>query len=175
MSDALLREIVRKIGDAQERLHALERGEWVGPTRGAVVYNNAKQSIPNGSTTVVAFTTEQIDKGDCWSLAVSTHLIAPRDGHYLIEANVGWENGGDIDGTRLLQIFDHDGNTLASVSQRGSADAYVGQYLGSPLVHMAAADYVTIRVYQSSGAAMNLYAASTANLHQCHASLIRLH
>ena len=173
---SLWRETVRRITDGEKRATALEEAEWVGPVRGCLVIRTTAATINDITLTTVAFSTALWDLGACWSPAVSTRLIAPRDGYYVIGANIGWANAADADGTRILQIVDNDGNTIASVSQHGSTDAYVGQTLQTPgPVHMAAGDYAVIKVYQSSGAAKKITTASVANPYWCQASIIRMH
>ena len=166
---SLQREIVRRIGDTQDRAEALERGE-PEPFRGCKVYRNTTQSISNGALTPVAYTRELWDKGGCWSAAVSTHVIAPRAAYYLIVANVGWNNT-DTDGDRYLQAYDQDGNVLGSEGRSGISDA--GQLLVAS-AHLAQGDYVVIKVYQDSGSSLNISAASTANQHLNSVQFIRL-
>lgn len=171
----LTRQIVRRISDDDARLTEIERREWTGPVRGCGVIRTTAATIPNITLTTLAYSTAMFDLGACWSPAVSTHLIAPRAGYYIIEANVGWNNAADADGQRQLQIRDQDNKALAVTSQHGSSDTYVGQHLSTGPVHMAAADYAVIKVYQSSGAAMLISTASAVNQYLNRASIIRMH
>lgn len=170
------REVVRRIGDGAGRNQALEEIEWVGPVRGCRVRNTTTQGCNNEAVAVIQFNTEMFDLGGCWSTAASTHLIAPRDGYYVIEANVMWYNNGDTDGARILFIDDNDGNTIGEIRAAGSADTYIAQQVTSGLVRMEASDYAVVKVYQNSGARMQIQGASTtAAQYACHASIIRMH
>lgn len=169
----LTRQIVRRLSDDDARLTEQERHEWTGPARGCRVIRTTAATIQNITVTTMAYSTAMFDRGGCWSPAVSTRLIAPRDGIYAIDVNIGWNNASDTDGARLLQIYDKAGNVLAADSKHGSADAYIGQHIGAK-VHMDKADYVVVKVYQASGAAMLVSTASVANQHLNHASLTRV-
>ena len=173
----ILGEFVGRIRSSETRLAEAESKEWVGPTRGCRVYRNANQSIPNAAFTPIAFTTEIFDKGGCWSVAQPTRLVAPRDGYYVAEANVSLDNAGDTDGQRALTIRSSAGDYLGMVSRiaAAAAEGHMNFQVHTGLIYLVAADWVTIELYQNSGAAKNVLAASIQEQCNCHASLVRMH
>lgn len=170
-------EMIVRLRNLERQVAELMRHEWVGPTRGCRVYRSTQQSIPNNAWTPIAFDAEIFDKGDCWAIAQPTRLVAPRDGYYNVEANVGFVNAGDTDGQRMIGIFSSGGNYLRVKSRIAAGAAEHWMYLGTPsgMIYLVAGDYVTVGVYQNSGAAMNIEAASQQMEANCGASFTRMH
>jgi hypothetical protein len=124
---------------------------------GARVYRSTTQSIGSGSYAALSWDTELADTDSCWAAANPTHLTATHAGYYNVGAHVTWASAPSV--VWYIRIRDQDGNTIAANTYL--AGAIVGG-ITAGMVYLAAGDYVTVEVYQNSGAAINLRAGTTA-------------
>lgn len=117
------------------------------------------QTIPNTTTTVVAFNSTDIDSRTAvtGSGTTSWRFTAPTGmgGIYLVAAHIGMDPGGAA-GSVALNLF-HGGNWHSTLGVSITPAAAVAQYIGgSTLVQLAAGDYIDVRVYQACGGNRNI-------------------
>ena len=126
---------------------------------GTRVYNSANISIPNNTTTYLAFDTERFDVGACHSTASNTNrLTAPVTGKYLIVGHV--ELAGAADYTTLLCQILLNGTTIIARQQIIPPLVSGPAVFSIPAIYvLAATDYVELGVLQANGAS----AARNAN------------
>lgn len=122
------------------------------------VTRTAPQSIPNGTYTEVLFTSERYDTASMHSTVSSTgRLTAPVAGVYEVLFF------GRLDsmsaGTDCLAEIRKNGAAPGIARDRSPVTGYAHRLYAATHVQLAASDYVTVHVYQASGAAVNLQQA----------------
>jgi len=118
-------------------------------------YHNAAQSIPNAAYTSLAFNSEDFDTDALHDLAVNnSRLTATIPGKYRISANISFEENAA--GFRLAAIR-YNGVQLAAQQTIPSIGGAIYTSLSlTTTLDMAVGDYVEVRVYQSSGGALDV-------------------
>jgi hypothetical protein len=118
------------------------------------VYRSTAQSIPNGAGTFITFdTVPAASPSSVWNAGTPDRLIAPAAGFYLCGGSLDWifAAGGS---TRILSLVV---NGSFVVAQAGIPAGAGGPSLCvSHGLQMSANDYVGLKVYQDSGAALNV-------------------
>jgi hypothetical protein len=117
---------------------------------GARVRMTVRQSFPNGVATVVALNDVEFDTDGAFDNAAD-HLVAPREGVYVINAQLNWSLGSTANGNRGAWIevngiprgTTRDANALLSASQTVTT-----------VDHLQRGDVVRLRGIQDSGAGM---------------------
>jgi hypothetical protein len=135
------------------RLRRVER-LYRGHTISVLVHREATQSINNNTETTVSFTDVRHDTtdGDMWDVSQPTRLVVPVDGFYLPMASLAWASNSA--GVRVA-YFRANGSVLLGRDTR-TANAATEATLTTPVRFFNAGDYVELRVFQSSGGALNL-------------------
>jgi hypothetical protein len=120
----------------------------------AVVSTNSTGAIATGSQVILAFQSADIDTHGMWS--GGTDIVAPVAGIYRVSATVGFEAVPTVNGSAIV-----------AVSKSSGANAIVGSSAYSPhnyprpaasgMLTLAAGDSISLTVFQSTGAARNLY------------------
>jgi hypothetical protein len=115
------------------------------------------QSIPNAGETPVGFDTEDYDIGSLHDTVTNNSRITIPAGtaakYYLITGMVRWaSNNGGLRGFYLKKnnttyLVDHSAGNLPAAD-------FVMQF--TDIVSLVGGDYIELRVYQSSGAALNV-------------------
>lgn len=127
---------------------------------GCVLTNAASQSISSSSITVVTFDTESLDTDGFHSTVTNTGRItipSGKAGKYLFTAMGQFVNNGT--GSRALYLYV---NGTAKTSTSGiTAGGLPTSMTAAFILDLAVADYVDVRVWQSSGGALNLNGNST--------------
>ena len=125
-----------------------------GPGPAVRVYNDANQSIANATTTDLTFNSERFDTDSMHSTASNTErLTATTAGIYVIFANAGFAS--NTTGYREINLK-HNGSTyICRVKKTPTAAIGEADFTASCLYELAATDYVTVNVYQTSGGALN--------------------
>lgn len=121
----------------------------------ARVFHNAAQSIAHNTVTVLAFNSERYDTDTIHDTVTNnSRLTCKTAGKYTITGNAEW--AGNASGFRELAIL-LNGTTII-----GTNDLSVGGVAGT-LSHcvsteyaLAINDFVELRAYQNSGAALNV-------------------
>jgi hypothetical protein len=127
---------------------------------GCVLTNAASQSISGSTITVVTFDTESLDTDGFHSTVTNTGRItipSGKAGKYLFTAMGQFINNGT--GSRALYLYV---NGTAKTSTSGIAASSLPTAMTAAFIlDLAVADYVDVRVWQSSGGALNLNGNST--------------
>jgi hypothetical protein len=118
--------------------------------------SNAAQSIPHASWTALTFNTEVWDEDDLHNLITSIERLTIRTaGVYSITAQARF--AANLSGTRELQIRLNGTTTLALADCLATAQVNGLVYLNLTTAwKLAPNDYLSVLVYQTSGAALNV-------------------
>lgn len=122
------------------------------------VYNSANISIPNNTDTALTFDSERFDTDTMHSTAVNTGRITfTTGGVYEVGASVSFPSS-----TGIRSVVVALNGVTSLVGQRTTAlgGGFADILSCSTIYSFSAADYITVIVYQSSGAALNVSAAS---------------
>lgn len=128
---------------------------------GARVVRSTDQSVNDSTWTDLEFDVESFDTDTMVDLGTfPKRLTATTAGIYLLVGSVNF--AGDVDGVRKVGFFLNNSvyiHTVNAPNQGASVQATV-QIMA--VVQLAAADYVTMRVYHEAGAALDIKADETA-------------
>lgn len=134
-------------------------GSCVGASY-AIAYNSANQSIANVTVTTLALNSERQDTDNFHdNVTNNSRLTAPSAGFYHITANWAWDPA-NVSGNRYADVL-LNGATVIAADRRVAA-GYSGEGSLSIDYYLNAGDYVQFRVYQDTGGALNLIAASNS-------------
>lgn len=124
---------------------------------GAKLRNSVVQSIANATETNLSFDTVLYDTDGFYSAAAPTRLTIPvgKDGRYL--AGTSLEFASNAVGRRLYILY-LNGTEPIAVSQTSAVSAGDSEGCLTAVWNAAAGDFITSRVLQSSGAALNVQA-----------------
>lgn len=133
---------------------------------GARYKTAAGQSIPNGIFTIVDFGTQDYDSGSLVTVGAAWKFTAAVAGYYrvssqlLFSSTANWVLGESGENTLYK-----NGVAVCNMGRNDhiSSAAQYKQIQGYTELYLAAADYIDIRVYQQSGAALTLFADATHN------------
>jgi hypothetical protein len=128
---------------------------------GALAYNSATQSINDSAVTIVTFDSEDFDTATYHSTSSNTgRMTVPTTGKYRFLATV-YFNSADADGLRIVEFEKNGATAGAGTLLRGqsrmfghASNTQVQQ--AEVVASLTATDFVTVIVFQSSGAAMNI-------------------
>jgi len=135
--------------------------DWATPTAGAYTqgaraYHNVNQSIANGVPTMLALNAERYDTDVIHDLAVSNSRLTCRtEGKYLICGLVAWATNGV--GLRIVTLL-LNGATIIAGSGTPPTATDLTMHSVAVVQAMVVTDYVELRVYQTSGGALNVLA-----------------
>ncbi len=142
--------------------------EWVAPSgggfsfAGALVSKLSNQSIGNGVLTIIAWDTEQYDTDGLHDNAVNpSRMTVPADwSRVRLYAGISWQSNSV--GDRLLRFqlngIGFPGMAYSRMQAVGTSD----NAIASPTIVVVPGDYFEVQVYQASGAAKNVIAATGA-------------
>lgn len=124
-----------------------------GPyTAGARVYNNADFDVPNNTWTYVPFNSQEYDTDGIHSTTIlNTRLTCQTAGIYCVAFNFIWE--WTTVGIRRAVIDHNAGPGIAATYTPSLANNWYTQQLCT-IVELAVGDYLRVKVYQNSGAAL---------------------
>lgn len=125
--------------------------------------SNTGQSIPHAAWTALTFNTEAWDDDEMHSLVTTTDRLAIHTaGVYLIGAQVRF--AANMIGTREMQIRMNGSTTLALADCLATAQANGLVYLNLVTFwKLMVGDYLSVVVYQASGAALNVESAGACS------------
>ena len=132
--------------------HKADKTPHIVPT--AMVYNNANQSIPNGTSTVLVWNVEVLDNDAMFDAASNTVFTCKTAGRYLIIATINF--AASTSGTRSIKIQKNSDvapvafPTLHAVSYGALMMTAIG------ISTLAVNDTISIRVTQTSGGALDI-------------------
>lgn len=133
---------------------------------GTRVYNNANISVANAAWTALTFNTERFDLYD--GAASTFHSTVSNTGRITIPASLGgyYIIGGHVEfatnttGQRGIRIIHSVGATELAGEQTQAIGVNPNAVSVVTGFALNAAEYVTLEVYQSSGAALNALASA---------------
>lgn len=139
--------------------NALEFAALVGGyTEGARAYHDASISIPNTTWTVLPLNSERYDTDSIHNLVIANQrLTCKTPGKYDISATVFFDTNNV--GDRRLEIIYNNITPIAGIGLKAITAGYTGCAF-STVYNLALNDYLHVRVYQSSGGALNVISAS---------------
>lgn len=137
-------------------------------TTGARVYHSTTQSIGSGSSTTVAFNTEDYDSGGCHDAGTNTRLVAPVTGRYSIKASIAWQS--NTAGVRNIWFVRASDGMIPVASKLSPVSTDVQQHIAADIA-LNAGDYVEVIAFQSSGSTLTIGTAVAANQFACSASI----
>lgn len=129
-----------------------------GVFTGARVRRTTNQSIPNATLTMVSFDTSDLATPSTM-VSIAAHptritFITP--GVYLVGGIVEFD--ANVAGGRFADLFLNNTTIVAEIGGGGSVPA-TGQFpnlAGASIWRFAANDFIEMRIYQSSGGALNI-------------------
>ena len=126
----------------------------------ARVYHNVNQSIPNTTPTFLAFNSENFDNDDIHdNVTNNERLTCKTAGKYLVVGQVQWDTIAG--GRRQIGIL-LNGTEIAFAESGSVPDAgHKPSQIVATICDLAVGDYVRLRVYQSSGDALDVVYASS--------------
>lgn len=123
---------------------------WTKATR------SAAQSIPNATNTTVAFDTTDADITSTLVYRTSNFFYGNITGVYSVSAGINFT--ANATGIRSLQIVKSNGDVIAEVTQPGFTGRDNVLNCSGIVKLTGDSDYVYVRVYQNSTAALNILA-----------------
>lgn len=147
-------------GDAVNAAIQWLAGDSTNPKPSCRVYNTTDLSIATGTPTAATFNSERWDNGGMHSTASNTSRITIPSGGggiYQVSGHIVW--AANATGVRSLQLR-VNGTTTIAVTDANSVSANTLSMSVSTLYALAAADYVELIVYQTSGGNLNVTAVS---------------
>jgi hypothetical protein len=118
--------------------------------------DSGSQAIAHATGTDLAFDLDLHDTDGFHSVATNTErLVIPAGmgGYYRVYGSVHWE--GNTTGYRILQILDQDDAVLARTTFDAIGTVTMRQYV-TCVTSLAYAEYVTLNVYQTSTASLDV-------------------
>jgi len=129
---------------------------------GAKGTRSSDQSIPNNSSTAIAFTGEAFDTATYHDNTTNnSRFTAPRDGKYRMDYVVQFATSST--GTRQVGYKIDGGSTVVTSRQPASASG-MAVLCGSTVVSLTAAQYVEFFVLQDRGSSLDITNETTASL-----------
>lgn len=123
------------------------------------VQNELQQAIPSNDETLVEFDVVEFEQGgELFSTAEPSRLIAPEDGLYAVEAQVGWRNEPESGFLTSRLYVNAAGSCSGGGSGNQAADTSIVQANAfdyhhlSVLKQLQAGDHVELCVVQGTGA-----------------------
>jgi hypothetical protein len=117
----------------------------------------SNQSVNNTTLTEITLNAESFDSGTLHdNVTANTKITVPTGGGgvYLIGGSVRYAVNGT--GLRAAQVR-KNGATILSTTEHGGADASIQTFvMTTTIVVLAAADYIELMAYQSSGGALDV-------------------
>lgn len=128
---------------------------------------NAGQSISNATITIVDFEDKTFDTHGAVTTGASWKFTASSTGYFKIHAAVLLSSTTTWGDTESGDLYLYKNGVLYSIMDRKdnytSGSSVFMQLGGSDIAYLNAGDYVDIRLYQNSGAALALYTDSNYN------------
>ena len=131
-------------------------------------YNtNAVQSIPNNVVTILDFEDPVYDTHNSVTTGAAWKFIAPRSGYYSVKAGIQFNTTANWSDGEIAILRMHKNDALYSQFQllelTSPTSSYTIQLSGSDDVYLAKGDYIDVRAYQNTGAALTLDSAPQLN------------
>lgn len=140
----------------------------------AFVYRSTTQSFTNAWLVRLSWDTEVVDTDGIWAAGSPQQFIPTHAGYYVVGASVVWDDPGGA--CRLWLGVRKNGTTLYGNSEKvGYNGALQGLSVVSGAIYCnGSTDYIEVLGYQNSGGALDVTAASAANMHQNSGWIMRI-
>lgn len=123
-------------------------------------YQGTAQSVPNATFTDITFDSETVDSyGGHSTTTNNQRYTAQVAGWYLVTGAIEWAGNGT--GRRLTTVA-VNGSEVEEIEVATTATPVHLAVLVSDLVFLNVGDYVTLRGYQSSGAALSTFSSGSS-------------
>lgn len=146
-------------GDVYKKSYGTGNTGWMPlaststPLHMAKLIRAAAQSIPNGSTTKIAFDAEEFDIGNIGDSATSDRFVIAKSGKYLVSLSLRVP-GLDANQSTTLSLY-KNGTPLRAQTQYGHGSNGSPGLSITTTLSLAAGDYLEMYIAQSSGGAQN--------------------
>ena len=124
---------------------------------GARVILGTPFSVPNNASTAISWDTVAFDTNGYHGVANPTRLTAPVAGIYLVSATMYWTANSTGEREAEFVINNSPSTSVGVVCDQPLATPDFGQAFSTTL-NLNAGDYVEVRAFQNSGAALNIQA-----------------
>ena len=127
-----------------------------GSYQGVRLYHSGLQSIPNAAYAMLAFDSESFDNNNFHDTVTNNSRItipAGKGGNYLIIGKYSSQPSGT--GQRISGIYKNGNTILTTVVYSPTSGADYAVPTAVTIENLAAGNYIEVRVYQNSGAALN--------------------
>jgi len=129
--------------------------------------SNAGQDIPNADWTIVDYEDQIYDPDDLVTTGAAWKFTAGTEGYYHVTAAVVFAGTADWTAVKSARLSIYvNGVAGEQIDYKANRDNTATQYVqvsGSTDVHLGVGDFVDIRVYQNTGAALALVANALYN------------
>jgi len=141
------------VDDARGVAEIISKGDSViFPIQHCHIRRTTNQSIPNNTTTTISFDTEVTDVGDLWDAGLPDRITLTEPGVYMCGAQVRWAT--NLNGERLLLAVGSVGGGFVSDNRVPGAGNFDHSMSGKIVI--TSAENVRLKVFQSSGVALNV-------------------
>ena len=117
--------------------------------------NSANLTIANNTNTVVTYDTEVFDTGGLYAAGTPNRFTITQAGLYLITGSIEWSNSTTT-GKRTFGIYVNGTLQIAAVDDGITTHTNAVEQNISALYLLAAADYVQLKAYQTSGGNLDI-------------------
>lgn len=143
--------------DSQEALTLAYYTATIEPqmmNEGARVYHNAAQAIPNNAITTLAFNSERYDTDSIHDTVINnSRLTCKTAGKYIIIGHAAFASAAAIGSAIYIR---HQGATIIAQHSEEASVAFAYRIEAATIYDLAVGEYVELRVYQFSGAPLNI-------------------
>lgn len=119
------------------------------------LYISTNPSISNNTNTAISWDSIDFQVGTLWSIANPTRLTAPVTGKYLVLANTEWR--ANSSSLRSINITRSAGGSGQYDLQSQGASGGRSNCSAKLVLSLTATQFLTIRVFQSSGGSLTLH------------------
>lgn len=141
---------------------------------GCIVYRSTTQEIANSVWDAVEYSHEIEDTDECWAAESPSQLVAKHAGIYSVSAGIQIDRGATEQKRYYIGIKRNNSAWIKQALFESNVGASTVVMSIAAVVKMAVNDYIEVMVMQDSGAARNISAATTDNLHSNSAAFYRI-
>lgn len=148
-----------QIASLRRRIERVERMEFPSylsaKNASCRAYRTTNQSIANATWTAIQFDATRFNTGAMWVSGSNTRITFALAGGYVVAGGISF--AGAAAGYRYTSIMVNGGTDIV-FSRNGNTDANDQHVFISTVYQFNAGDYIQMRAYQDSGAALNAMA-----------------
>jgi hypothetical protein len=132
----------------------------LGVVPAARVTSSVPINIPSsGTATALTFDDERFDTADVHGSVNPTRLTAPRDGVYVVSANVSWD-GASAAGAREIAIVRNGTAIILRDVVQPAAGGNTSEQAVSTVTSLSSGDYVEVKLRQNSGGTLQIFSGA---------------